>query len=414
MNVKTCVLTTAVAVTFAAAPNAYAEPLKMAVIEALSGPAAQTGLKYAEGIQYGVDRLNRAGGFNGAPIELLRYDNQAAPIVASEKLREAIAAGVRVVMQASSSAVAAQLSDDIRKYNQRNPGKELIFLNVGSEAHELTAAKCHFWFFRMGSHPYVRMNALVPVMKESGVLGKSAYLINQNYSYGHDGQKAQEQALKKVGVAVAGSVLHDVNKLQDFSPYIARVKAAGADAVLSMNWGNDAILLLKAAGDAGLKVQFGTTEINTPGTLASAGKAVVGSYLASIFNIEAAGKAGDAFAEDYKSKMGDYPTFIQPTPVYSLLMLGEVLKTLSTPGGAVDAKKIALGFETATYETPMGRWGMRKDDHQSIMPIAISVVSPDAKYKMDGTEMGFKPVAVVPGPQAAMPVDAACKMDRPD
>ncbi|MBK9133310.1 MAG: branched-chain amino acid ABC transporter substrate-binding protein [Betaproteobacteria bacterium] len=413
MKTKATLCTAIVAATLATAGSVRAEPLKMALIDALSGPGAQTGLKYLEGVQFGVERLNREGGFNGAPIELMKYDSQTAPIVASEKLKEAIAAGARIVMQVSSSAVAAQLSDDIRKYNLRNPGKEVIFLNIGSEAYELTAAKCHFWFFRMGSNPYVRMNALIPVMKERGALGKSVYLINQNYSYGHDGQKAQEMFLKKAGISVAGTILHDVNKLQDFSPYIARVRASGAESVLSVNWGNDAILLLKAAGDAGLKAAFGTTEINTPGTIASAGKAVVGSYLASIFSLEGAGKAGEAFAEDYRARTGSYPTFIEPTPVHTLLMLGDVLKKISAPGAPVDTKKIALAFENASYETPMGRWSIRKEDHQSIMPIAVSIVSPDAKYKMDGTDLGFKPVRIVPGPEAAVPVDPACKMERP-
>lgn len=411
MKIKPIIATLIVAATFGTA-HVRAEVLKVALIESLSGPVAQTGLKYLEGVRYSVDRLNREGGFNGAPIELLKFDNQASPVIASEKLKEAAAAGARVVVQAASSPVAAQLSEDIRKYNLRNPGKEIIFINM-AEAYELTAEKCQFWFFHMGSNPYVRMNALIPVMKEKGVLGKSAYLINQNYSYGQDGQKAQEMYLKKAGVQVAGTVLHDVSKLQDFSPYIARVKASGADSLLSVNWGNDIILLLKAAGDAGLKVQFGTTEINTPGTFASAGKAVMGAYIATMFSLEAAGKAGDIFAEDYRAKMGNYPTFIEPRPVFSLLLLGEVLKKMSSPGAAIDTKKIALALENASYETPMGRWSIRKEDHQSMMPIDVSVVSTDAKYKMDGTNMGFKPVRTVPGPEAAVPVDAACKMVRP-
>ena len=133
--------------------QAHAAPLKIAMIEALSGPAAQTGVAFNEGMRYGVGKINDAGGFNGAKVELLEYDNQGGPAGAADKLRTAIADGARIVSSASSSAVAAQLSEDIRKYNLRNPGKEIIYYNVGSEAYELTGEKCHFWFFRMSTNP---------------------------------------------------------------------------------------------------------------------------------------------------------------------------------------------------------------------------------------------------------------------
>ncbi|MFG3756567.1 ABC transporter substrate-binding protein, partial [Klebsiella pneumoniae] len=58
---------------------ASAEPLKIAMIEALSGPAAQTGIAFTEGMRYGVARINEAGGFNGDKVQLIEYDNQGGP-----------------------------------------------------------------------------------------------------------------------------------------------------------------------------------------------------------------------------------------------------------------------------------------------------------------------------------------------
>jgi branched-chain amino acid transport system substrate-binding protein len=48
-----------------------------------------------------------------------------------------------------------------------------------------------------------------------------------------------------------------------------------------------------------------------------------------------------------------------------------------------------------------------------LVPVVVSVVSNDAKYKVDGTALGFKPIMVLTGDQAATPVPAACKMQRP-
>ena len=46
-------------------------------------------------------------------------------------------------------------------------------------------------------------------------------------------------------------------------------------------------------------------------------------------------------------------------------------------------------------------------------PMVVSVVSKDAKYKVDGTDMGFKPVKVMSGPEAAAAVFDSCKMTKP-
>jgi branched-chain amino acid transport system substrate-binding protein len=393
--------------------QAQTNPLKIAMIEALTGPSAQTGIGMTEGMRYGIQKINDAGGFNGAKVQLLEYDNQGGPTGAADKLKVAIADGARIVSSASSSAVAAQLTEDVRKYNLRNPGKEIVYINVGSEAYELTAEKCQFWFFRMGTNPYVRMNALVPVMKKAGVLGDKVYSINQNYSYGHDHEKAQAAAVTKAGSKIVESVLHDTNKIQDFSPYISKIKASGAQTVLTGNWANDIMLLMKATGDAGLKVRFGTTSLDTPGTLSNAGPSALGAYMVKIFTMDAGGEKGKAFVEDFKRQIGHYPASDEPTPAFAMMYLGAALKTIDFKGGPIDAKAIAFAIENTSWESPTGTWSMRKNDHQALVPVTVSEVSKNVAYKVDGTDMGFRLLETVSARDAATPVSQACKMDRP-
>jgi branched-chain amino acid transport system substrate-binding protein len=395
------------------ATAASAEQLKIATIESFSGPGADIGVVWAEGIKYGVDRVNAEGGFNGRPIKLLEYDDQTTPGGASDKLRAAIAEGARIIVSGAPSFIAAQIDEDVRKYNLRNPGKEIIYYSVGSESYDLTASKCQFWFFRLISNPYVRIKALVKVMKEEGVLGSKVYSINQNYAYGMEMQRAQAQAVKANGAEIVEATLHDVAKIQDFSPYIAKIKASGAETVLSGNWGNDIILLMKAANNAGLKVRFGGTNIDNVGVIGSAGEAALGAYQASPYNAEAGGDAGKAFAEDYKAKTGHNPVF-SATGALGVMMLGDALKNVKPGDGPIDIKQIALAIEAEKYQTPLGEVSVRAADHQAIIPIAVSVVSKEAMYKADGTDMGLKLVKVVPGPDASVDADAACHMERPN
>lgn len=392
---------------------AHAEQLKVAIIQAFSGPTAQTDIPFVDGMHYGFAKINEAGGSNGEPVKVIEYDSLNQPTTAAEKLKAAIADGARIVVQAGSSAVAAQLSEDIRKYNLRNKGREIIFYNEGSEAYELTASKCHFWFFRTGSNPYIRIRALVPVMKNTGKLGSKVYLLNQNYSYGIDHQKAQEKYVKEAGAQIVGTTLHDVNKIQDFSPYVAAIKASGADTVLSGDWGNDIILFMKALGESGTKLNVGNTSLDTTGALSLMGTAALGADLVKLYNLEAGGKAGEAFAEGFKSMIGHYPYSEEPTAAFGTLLLSEALKATSKPRAEMDTLKIALALERASYESPAGRWSFRKEDHQVLMPVTVSEVSRDARYKVDGTDMGFKLVKVVSPEQSAVPVDSQCVMERP-
>jgi branched-chain amino acid transport system substrate-binding protein len=394
--------------------SAYAESLKIAFIDALSGPTAQTTTPFLEGIRYGVKKINDAGGFNGEPVALEEYDNAGAAATTTDKLREAISAGARIIIQSSSSAIAAQISDYVKRYNIRNKGNELIFYNAGSEAHNLVAEKCNFWYFKLSSNPFIRDKALVPTMKEQGVLGGKVYSINQNYSYGQEYQAAQAADVASAGSKIVGAVLHDISKIQDFSPYVAQIKESGAETVLSGDWGSDIILLMRAIGASGLKVTIGNTSLDTTGTLSAVGHAAIGAYLVKLYTLEGGGDKGKAFNEDFKSVIGHYPYNEESTTVFAMGLLGDALRSAQRPDRNVNVRAIADALESASYDSPIGRWSMRKEDHQALFPLTVSVVSTDAAYKWDGTDMGFKLAKVVAPEQAAIPVAEDCKMERPE
>lgn len=400
------------AATFCASGIASAQ-VKIAIVETLSGPNAASGLMYRQSARYAVDRLNAEGGWNGQPVQLLEYDNQGGPAGAADKVKAAIADGVQIVVQGASSAVGGQITEDVRKHNLRNPGKELVYLNVGAEALELTGEKCHFHHFRVAGNAQVRAKALVLAMKQANALGNRVYAINQNYSWGQDMEKAIVDNAGPGGYEVVEKTLHDVAKIQDFSPYVAKIAAAKADTVMTGNWSNDLLLLMKATKAAGLKARFGTTYLDQPGNLANAGDLAMGHFIAHTFNAEAGGAEGDRFVNDYKAKVGRVPVATDPQTVFGLTMVADALKRTKAVNGALDVNAFARNMETAKIKTPLGEISMRAADHQALLPIVVSTVAKDAKYKVDDTDMGFKPVKVFAAGDAAVPAQAACKMQRP-
>jgi len=393
---------------------AQAAPVKIGLLETLSGPQASTGQSFRSGVRYAIDKLNAAGGWNGQPVQLVEYDNQGGPAGASDKLKAAIADGVQIVVQGASSALGGQITEDVRKHNLRNPGKEIVYVNVGAEAMELTGEKCNFHHFRFTGNAQVRTKALVAGMKQAGTLGTKAYTINQNYSWGQDMERAVVDNAAAGGYQVVEKTLHDTNKIQDFAPYVAKIGAAKAETVMTGNWSNDLLLLMKASKAAGLKVRFGTVFLDQPGNVANAGETAIGHFIAHAFNPEAGGPESTRFVDDFKAKTGHVPTFVEPQAVFGLEMVAEALKRSKPQGDALNVNDFAKALEGTRIRTPMGDVSMRAADHQILMPMVVSMVTKDAKYKADDTDMGFKPVKVFTAEEAAAPVQASCKMQRPD
>jgi branched-chain amino acid transport system substrate-binding protein len=289
-----------------------------------------------------------------------------------------------------------------------------MWVNVGAEAMEFTGTKCHFYHFRWNGNAEIRLKAMMIAMKEAGVLGKKIYVIGQNYSWGHDVQKLTRDYAKEFDYTIVGDVIHDVNKIQDFSPYVAKIKEAGPDTVVTGNWSNDLLLLMKAAGDSGLKSRFLAYWIDQPGNIANAGDTALGHYTLSTFFADANGEKSAAFAEDFKTKMGAYPLNVQGHTVHGMWGIGEALKALKAkPGDKLGVKQLAFAMEKVTVETSMGPIKMRAEDHQALLPLAVAVVSKDAKFKADNTDKGFKTIKLLTGEQAASPVQPACKIERP-
>ncbi len=387
-----------------------AEPLKIGIIKSLSGAQTSTGRLFAAAAKFVVDDINKNGGFNGTPIEVIEYDNAGGTTGAADKFKQAVADGVHIVLQGASSAIAGQITEDVRKHNIRNPEREVMFINLGAEALELTGDKCHFYHFRFTTTAPMRVNALVNAMKKAGELGTRIYSINQNYSWGRDMEEATKAAAKVGGYEVVATVLHEVNKIQDFSPYVAKIKEANPDTVVTGNWSNDLLLLMKAAGDAGLKVRFATTFLDQVGNIANAGNTALGHYVAHPYNIEA---DNTDFPEAYKAATGHYPVYIEPQTVNAVRTLGEALKSVDFGGGAIKVSEIAKALEKASIDTPMGKITVRAEDHQAVIPVVVSKVIENPKYPVDDTKYGFGVVEIIPGPDAIYPVQDSCKMERP-
>ena len=406
--------------TSATAAATQARPVKLALIESLSGPFANTGEAVFRNIFWAIERVNARGGVQlpvaagGArPLALERYDSKGQNEEALSALRAAIDDGARVVMQGNSSATAAALLDAINKHNEREPDKRAIFLNYSAVDPLLTNEKCSFWHFRFDAHADMRMTALMDVVRADTAL-KSVYLIGQDYSFGQAVLREAKKQLadKRPDVAIVGDELHAVGRVKDFAPYAVKIKNSGAQAVITGNWGNDLTLLVKAAREVGYSGTFYTFYGNALGAPAALGDAGVGKVVAVadwLPNVQSAGS--EAFYQSYRTR---FPKAQDDYVHMRMQLMVEALAQSMERAGSVDATFVARQMESASVQLAGRSGSMRAGDHQFQQPLVVGVMekqgTPGVKFDVEGSGYGFRVLRDIAAAQTQQP--HSCKMQR--
>jgi branched-chain amino acid transport system substrate-binding protein len=389
------------------------DTVKIGYIDPLSGGGASVGEVGLKTFQYLADEVNAQGGILGKKIEIVPLDNKTNPQESLIQAQKAIDAGVRYVTQGNGSAVAGALADFIAKYNERNPGKEVLFFNYAAVDPILTNEKCSFSHFRWDANSDIKMEALTNYMKGVPAI-KKVYLINQDYSFGESVRTAARAMLKqkRADIEIVGDEKHPLLKITDFAPYIAKIKASGADTVITGNWGQDFALLLKAAADAGLKAGWYTYYAGGAGGPTAIKQAGLNDQVFQVgegyANIDH--KASIDFERAFRAKYNGQ-TFWYPRAANEIRMF----KAAAEKAKSLDPVKVGQALEGLEFEVFNGGKGfMRKDDHQFFQPIYISQfgeLKNKEPFDEEKTGWGWKGVAKIDTAQTILPT--TCKMTRP-
>ena len=398
--------------------QAQKAPIQLALIEGMSGPFANTGEAVLRNLVWAVERVNARGGVTTADgkrlLVLNRYDSKGQNEEALTSLRAAIDAGAQYIFQGNSSANASVLIDAIQKHNERELQKRVLFLNYSAVDPALTQERCNFWHFRFDAHADMRMTALMQVLKQDAKL-KSVYLIGQDYSFGQAVLKEAKQQLNQLrpDIQVAGEELHPIGRVKDFLPYAAKIKASGAQAVITGNWGNDLTLLIKAAKEAGFEGKFYTFYGNALGAPAAIGDAGVGKVLAvAEWMPNVPGAESIKFYQAFKQR------FDKPAEDYVHLRMQLMIEALVQSiekAGVSEPLAVALQLEKADVSLGGQRGKMRALDHQFQQPLVVSMMAkqggPDVPFDVEGSGYGFKVVKQFKAADVELP--SSCKMIRP-
>ena len=385
------------------------ETVKIAMIEGLSGPFGNVGQNQLKSWQFLSEQLNGSKNVAGVKFEVVGFDSKGSPQEALNSFKAAVDQGFRYISQGNGSGAALALTDAVQKHNERNPGKEVVYLNYAAVDPALTNEKCNYWHFRLDADTSQKMEALTSFMKDQPKV-KKVYLLNQNYSHGQQVAKyfKEGMAIKRPDSSIVGDDLVPLGQVKDFAPYVAKIKQSGADTIVTCNWGADLTLLVKALNDAGLKIPMYTyyaAVSGTPTVLASGGDSEV--YQISYAHSNYTGVMGK-LTNDYQKKFGDdFYTF----SIYNgiMLMSEAIAKAKST-----DPVKVAAAMSGLKFKGFNGDSEMRKSDHQMQQGLYISKWQKvDAKnpYSVEKTGYTFAPVKYIESYVASTPT--SCQMKRP-
>jgi branched-chain amino acid transport system substrate-binding protein len=391
-----------------------ADTIKIAYIDPLSGGGASVGEIGLKHFQWLADQINASGGLIGKKFEILGLDNKTNPQESLVQAQKAIDQGAHFLTQGNGSSVGAALTDFAVKNNERNPDKQVLYLNYAAVDPILTNDKCNYWHFRWDANSDIKMQALTTFMKDKPNI-KKVYLINQDYSFGESVRTEARKMLKqkRPDIQIVGDEKHPLLKITDFAPYVAKIKASGADTVITGNWGQDIALLLKAAADAGLQVDWYTYYAGGAGGPTAIKQSNIPDRVFAIVE----GDANDAPAEsqkleeEFRAKLGTGQGIWYPRVVNEMRMLAQAIKDANSD----EPKAVAAKLEGMKFKTFMGGEGyMRKDDHQFFQDMYIANFGPmpaGAKFDEEKTGWGWKTQGIVKAKDTELPT--TCKMDRP-
>jgi branched-chain amino acid transport system substrate-binding protein len=390
-----------------------ADTIKVAYIAPLSGSSALVFEELLIGFRSAVDEINGRGGvLGGKKIEIVSFDNKGTPQETQIVLSKAIDEDIHYVLTTISS-IAITISEALVKYNARNPDRPVLFLNYDARDPSLTEERCNFWHFRFEPHADMQMSVLTDYMAAQPSL-KKIYFIHQDYAWGQSVRRVTLEMLKqkRPDIQIVGDDLIGLLKVKDFAPYVAKIRASGADSVFTSNWGNDLTLLVKAAEQSGLTTQFYTTHAWVTGT-----PAVIGPVAASKIKTIMTWHINDAPA-DWEKKLLRYrdkyaaKTYVDFLPPWQTM---DMFASALDKAGKDDPVKVAYALEGMQYLGPSGDSWMRTEDHQLMSPTYITsfvkVGQPGVRYDAEGTGFGWKTEVLSKASESVPPI--RCKMERP-
>jgi ABC-type branched-subunit amino acid transport system substrate-binding protein len=376
-----------------------------------TGAYAVQGEDELKGMQLAVEHMNTNhelmkkiapkvnNGVNGKKVNLVAADSAAKPNQAVQEQQTFINQNKIILMTGStSSAVAVALN----KFAQR---EKVLYIAAISGSNDTTGKDCVRYGFRQNFYGETAANAIGPALVKAYGKGKKAAFMTPDYTYGHTVTKSVNDYLtKNAGWTMVTNQISPLGT-QDFSQYITNIANSGAEFIINVNWGRDAVLSVQQCK------QFGVTPkmkmvipYQIPFLAKEAGPELMeGVYAATDYwwTLQDKYPLAKLFNDAFNKKFGYMPEWGAENAYVSFAHWARMV----TEANSFYPPDVIKQYEKGeTIPSLLGDVHYRPQDHQCVRPVVI--VKGKAPKDMKNKEDFWEVIEVLPGAPLMQKPDA--------
>jgi branched-chain amino acid transport system substrate-binding protein len=348
------------------------KPYKIGSFQSLSGAAALGGKTALVGLQMAVDRINKSGGINGRPVELLVVDDESKPDVGRRKIEKL------VVEDEVDAHVGGFLSNIcLACMPVFEEAKIVNMISVCLDT-TLTTTKCNRYSFRVHDYAPAQAVAFAPYLNK---LGKKWHIAFADYSWGQSTRDAYAAEIKKAGGEVVGTTGIPLGTA-DMTPFLSKIQG-DFDGLFGIFFAKDGVTIGNQAYDLGLTKKYkwaGDGAIAESANLPALGNKIEGfvgiNRYVPVFEGPLDTPYHKTFFEDAKARLAkidptgpDPDRYVQSN--YEAMNALKVGMVQASFRGREDTMKLIEALEglemKESDDFPQGDKTLRKADHQAFL-----------------------------------------------
>ncbi|MEO5693261.1 MAG: substrate-binding protein [Usitatibacter sp.] len=380
-----------------------------------TGTYAVQGEDELKGWQLAVEHLNSGHplmreiskrtkkGVLGKEVKYGVADSAAKPNDAVQAEQRFISENKAVLMTGStSSAVAVALN----KLAQR---EKVLYVTGISGSNDTTGKDCVRYGFRQNFYGQTAAAAIGPVIVKAYGKNKKVAYLTPDYTYGHTVTKSMEDYLSTAGWTTATNQVAPLGA-PDYSSYLLNVANSGAEVLINVNWGHDAVLSTQQAKQFGILDKM---KLVVPYQIPFLARETGGNLLADVYcatdfwwTLEDKYPLAKMFVQEFEKKFGYKPEWGANNAYMSFAMWADAVEN----AGTFYPPDVIKSFEAGRkLQSTVGEVYIRKEDHQLVRPVII--VKGKKQAAMKNKEDYYDVVEIDPGlPLMQKPDAFGCKL----
>jgi branched-chain amino acid transport system substrate-binding protein len=360
------------------------QPIKIGAFFALSGPGAPIGTPTKLVAEMAVDQINKAGGINGQPLELIIGDTESDPAKAANIAKKFIHSDkVAAIIGPTSTGEGMQVKKIVEEAGIP------IFMTVGGDPPIMQQTGPYTYIFKSPQRSSTAVKKLFEYLKEKN-LTKVAMLTASD-PFGKDGSGWLEKLAPDYGITFVAKESFGP-KDTDMTPQLTKIKNANPDAIICWTIGAAGSIVAKNKAQLGITIPlFQCHGQPGPEYIELAGKASEGDRMPST-KLMVAAELPDTDAQkkviqNFIHLYTDVYHFDKQFPINThsgyawdaITIVADAMRKAGT-----DPKALRAAIEgTKGYVGISGTYNLSPEDHNGLGPDSMVIIQvKDGKFEM--------------------------------